>query len=63
VGNLLALSFIGFSDGVKRVGKLATEIIAGWPEQSREAAQLVIAQRGEPDESTSTQLTWHNRAP
>lgn len=31
----------------------------GWPEEAREAAQVVIDQYGEPDEVTPTQLTWH----
>ena len=34
-----------------------------WPEESREAAQLVIDQYGEPDEVTETQLTWHKPGP
>lgn len=33
--------------------------IASWPEESREAAQLVLKTYGEPDESTDSQLTWH----
>ena len=33
--------------------------IADWPEESREAAQLVIDAYGEPAESTPTQLIWH----
>lgn len=37
--------------------------IADWPEESREAAQLVIDRYGEPDEATGTQLTWHNPGP
>ena len=37
--------------------------IEAWPEESREAAQLVIDQYGEPDEATETQLTWHKRGP
>lgn len=41
----------------------AAHRIKDWPEQSREAAGLVIDKYGEPDESTDTQLTWHNRAP
>jgi hypothetical protein len=39
----------------------ASEIIRNWPEESREPAQLVIDQHGEPDEATETQLTWHKR--
>ena len=38
-----------------------SQIIQGWPEESREPAQLVINQLGEPDEATDTQLTWHRR--
>jgi hypothetical protein len=40
-----------------------SEFIEGWPEESKEAAQLVIKQYGEPDEATETQLTWHNPGP
>jgi hypothetical protein len=38
-------------------------LIADWPEQSREAAKLVIDKHGDPDEATDAQLIWHNRAP
>lgn len=41
----------------------ATEIVKGWPEESREAAQLVIDTYGEPDEATDTYLTWQGRGP
>lgn len=37
--------------------------LANWPEDSAEAAQLVIDQYGEPDEVTETQLTWHRPGP
>ena len=37
--------------------------IKDWPEESREAARLVIDQYGEPDEATETQLTWHKPGP
>jgi hypothetical protein len=40
-----------------------SQIINDWPNESREAAQLVIDAHGEPDEATDTQLTWHNVAP
>ncbi len=40
-----------------------SEVIEGWPEESREAAQLVIDQYGEPHESTDSQLTWHGVGP
>lgn len=39
----------------------AAKRIAQWPEESREAAQLVIDRYGEPDEATPTQLVWHRR--
>jgi hypothetical protein len=35
----------------------------GWPEESREAAQLVIDKYGDPDEATEPLLIWNNRAP
>jgi hypothetical protein len=35
-----------------------SEIIRGWPKESREAAQLVIDKYGEPDEATDSQLIW-----
>lgn len=41
----------------------AADTIREWPEESREAAKLVIDARGEPDEITPTQLTWHNADP
>jgi hypothetical protein len=41
----------------------ASEIIGGWPEQSREAAKLVIDAYGEPDEASGSQLVWHKPGP
>ena len=41
----------------------ASRIIQDWPEESREAAQLVIDQHGEPDEATASQLTWDHPGP
>jgi len=38
-----------------------TECIRRWPEESREAAQLVIGKYGEPDEVTDSELIWHHR--
>ena len=35
-----------------------SDIIRGWPKESREAAQLVIDKYGEPNEATDSQLTW-----
>lgn len=40
-----------------------SKYLEDWPEESREAAQLVIDQYGEPDEVTETQLTWHKPGP
>lgn len=40
-----------------------SQIIEAWPEESREAAQLVIKSYGEPDEATATQLIWNNPGP
>lgn len=41
----------------------AADVIANWPQQSREAAQLVIDKYGEPQESTSSLLIWHRPGP
>jgi len=41
----------------------AAQHIAGWPDESREAAQLVIDAHGEPDEITDTQLVWLHAGP
>lgn len=40
-----------------------SEIIRNWPEESREAATLVIDKYGEPDEVTETVLSWHRPGP
>lgn len=40
-----------------------SEIIGTWPEESREAAQLVIDAYGEPHEATASQMVWHNVGP
>jgi hypothetical protein len=37
-----------------------SSILSDWPEESREAAQLVIEEFGEPDEATPTLLVWHD---
>src|SRR5690349_1552692 len=34
-----------------------------WPDESREAAQLVIDTYGDPDEVTASLLTWHKPGP
>lgn len=41
----------------------ATDVINQWPEESREAAKLVIEKYGEPQEVTESLLTWHQAGP
>ena len=41
----------------------ASEVIKEWPEESKEAAQIVIDKYGEPDEMTTSQLIWYNTGP
>lgn len=43
--------------------KAGTEIIKEWPEESREAAQLVIDAYGDPHEATGSLLIWHDVGP
>jgi len=38
-------------------------LMDGWPEESREAAQLVIEKYGDPDEATDSMLIWDARGP
>ena len=40
-----------------------SDLIKNWPEESREAAQLVIDEHGEPHEATHSMLIWHNVGP
>jgi hypothetical protein len=40
-----------------------SDVITNWPEESREAAQLVIDEHGEPYEATDSTLIWHNAGP
>jgi hypothetical protein len=40
-----------------------SEIIESWPEDSREAARLVIDKYGEPQEATDSFLVWHGAGP
>jgi len=40
-----------------------SDTIKDWPEESREAAQLVIDAYGEPQEATPSQLVWHEPGP
>jgi hypothetical protein len=41
----------------------STEIIKSWPEESREAAQIVIDTYGEAHEATPSLLLWHKVGP
>ncbi len=41
----------------------AREITSTWPDESREAAELVIDARGEPDEATDSLLIWRQADP
>jgi len=38
-----------------------SNVIVEWPDESKEAAQLVLDTYGEPDEATPSQLVWHQR--
>ena len=40
-----------------------SQVIKNWPDDSREAAELVIDQYGEPHEATHSMLIWHNVGP
>lgn len=40
-----------------------SEIVSGWPDESREAAELVLDKYGEPDEATDSFLLWHRVGP
>jgi hypothetical protein len=40
-----------------------SKVISGWPDESREAARLVIDKYGEPDETTPSMLVWHGVGP
>jgi hypothetical protein len=40
-----------------------SEQIRSWPDESREAAQLVIDTYGEPEEVTESQLIWYEAGP
>lgn len=45
------------------MAKRGSDIIKDWPKESREAAQLVIDARGEPQETTESTLVWYNAGP
>jgi hypothetical protein len=48
---------------VQTAPQRSTQTIQAWPEESREAAQLVIDAYGEADEVTDSQLIWHQPGP
>ena len=41
----------------------ANTVIKGWPDESREAAQLVVDAYGQPHEATESLLIWHGVGP
>lgn len=41
----------------------SSQIIESWPDESQDAAQLVIDKYGEPDEATDSFLVWHRVGP
>lgn len=41
----------------------ALQRIESWPEESREAAKLVIQKYGEPQEAMDSELVWHHAGP
>ena len=41
----------------------AKHVLSTWPEESREAAQLVVDAHGQPDELTDSFLIWHSPGP
>lgn len=45
------------------MGTTAADVIRTWPDESKEAAQLVVDTYGEPHELTDSQLTWHKVGP
>jgi hypothetical protein len=38
-------------------------LMEGWPDESKEAAQLVIDKYGDPDEATDSVLIWNKAGP
>ena len=40
-----------------------SEIVGGWPDEAKEAAQLVLDKYGEPAEATESFLVWHGVGP
>jgi hypothetical protein len=40
-----------------------SELVKGWPDEAREAAELVLQKYGEPHEATESYLIWHRVGP
>lgn len=49
------------TEGSKDSRPSGSDTVVSWPEESREAARLVLDKYGEPDEVTGSQLTWYKR--
>lgn len=45
------------------MSRIARDVIASWPDESREAAQLVVDRYGEPHEATDSYLQWNAVGP
>jgi hypothetical protein len=55
---------VGDAAGKDRThGRPQGVVVESWPQESRETAQLVIDQYGEPHEATDSLLTWHRVGP
>jgi len=62
MGNGLQHLVVGSAEE-DEVSNRASEVIESWPQESREAAQLVLDKYGEPAEATESQLTWRDVGP
>lgn len=47
----------------QQTSRAANDFLSRWPKESRDAAQLVLDQYGEPDEASESTLTWHEPGP
>jgi hypothetical protein len=57
---LASVRFQGRAKEALMAGK-GSDTIRSWPEESREAAKLVLDKYGEPDEASDSELIWHKR--
>src|SRR5690606_26422802 len=60
---LLAMSPCPFCTEDVMASRYFSPSIGNWPEDAREAAQLVVDQYGEPDEVTDSWISWHQPGP